>query len=126
MRQESGTHGAPPPDDERLLHRLDRMANLLDARFRIPGTRWRIGLDGLLGLIPGVGDIATTALSLGIVGAAARYDLPRSRLLRMGWNVAVDLVIGTIPVIGDLFDIGWKANRKNIDLLRGTLRQRMR
>lgn len=115
---------APPNADERALERLDRMAHLLDARLRIPGTGWRIGIDGLVGLIPGIGDLATTVLSLYIIGEAARHGLPRTRLLRMGWNVAVDTVIGTIPVVGDLFDIGWKANRRNVDLLRDTLQRR--
>lgn len=110
--------------DEQTLQRLDRLADLLDSRYRIPGIGIRIGLDGLIGLIPGIGDLATTVLSLYIVTESARFDLPKTRLLHMGWNVAVDGVIGTVPLFGDLFDIGWKANRKNLDLLRRSLQRR--
>lgn len=110
--------------DDHTLRRLDRLADLLDSHYRIPATGFTIGLDGVIGLIPVVGDLATTALSLYIVAESARYDLPKFRLFHMGWNVAVDGVIGSIPVFGDLFDIGWKANRKNLDLLRRELRNR--
>lgn len=97
--------------------RLKLLAYWLDDRFAIPGTRWRIGLDGLAGLVPGVGDLITTAVSAYIVSEAHRLGVPRTVLLRMAWNVAVDTVVGAIPAVGDVFDVGWKANRKNLALL---------
>ncbi|MDQ2695940.1 MAG: DUF4112 domain-containing protein [Pseudomonadota bacterium] len=103
--------------DSRSRERLAKLAYLLDDWFRIPGTDWRMGLDGLLGLIPGVGDGVTTALSAYIVLEAQRLGVPRHVLGRMLWNVAVDGVLGTVPLVGDIFDIRWKANRKNIELL---------
>lgn len=94
------------------------MAHWLDDKFRIPGTNLRFGLDGLVGLIPGVGDFATSVASLLIVGAAWRSGAPGGLLVRMVANIGLELVLGTIPVIGDAFDFAWKANRKNLRLLR--------
>jgi hypothetical protein len=104
-------------DDDRLLH-LDRLSRLLDAAFPIPGTRYRIGLDGLLGLIPGIGDSLGTLLSSYIIFAAARSGAPKQVLLRMVGNVALEGVVGLVPILGDLFDIAWKANIRNLALLR--------
>lgn len=111
-----------PDDDVQNAHRngserLSKLAYWMDDRFRIPGTHWRIGLDGLIGLIPGVGDGVTATLSAYIVLEAQRLGVPKAILSRMLWNIAVDGLVGTIPVVGDLFDIRWKANRKNICLL---------
>ena len=103
--------------DHRLIERLRQLAHLLDDRFRIPGTPYRIGLDGLIGLVPGLGDAVTTLLSLYIVLEARRLGLPLTKLGRMGLNVGVDAVLGAVPVLGDLFDVAWKANRRNVALL---------
>jgi hypothetical protein len=97
---------------------LELLAHWLDSRFRIPGTRIRFGLDSLLGLVPGVGDAATTLPAAYMLYRAHRLGVPRSMLARMGWNVAMDLAVGAIPVVGDLFDLGFKANRRNVELLR--------
>src|SRR5699024_5454147 len=86
--------------------------------FRIPGTRVRFGFDSLLGLVPGIGDAATTLPAAYIVYRAHGLGVPWSTLARMGGNVAVDLFIGAIPVLGDIFDVGFKANRRNVALLR--------
>jgi hypothetical protein len=99
------------------LDRLHRVAWLLDDLVRIPGTSRRFGLDPLLGLLPGGGDIAGGALSAYIVVAAARLGAPSSVILRMGWNIVVDTVLGAVPLLGDLFDASWKANRRNVALL---------
>jgi hypothetical protein len=96
---------------------VHRLAWLLDDIIRIPGTRIRFGLDPVLGLIPGGGDIAGGVLSSYIILAAARAGAPPTVLLRMGLNVVVDAVVGTVPLLGDLFDAGWKANRRNAALL---------
>jgi hypothetical protein len=97
--------------------RLHRIAWVLDDLVRVPGTSRRFGLDPVLGLLPGGGDIAGSALSAYIVLAAARLGAPSSVILRMGWNVVVDTVLGAVPLLGDLFDAGWKANRRNVALL---------
>ena len=103
--------------DRRSIERLRQLAHLLDDRFRIPGTSYRIGLDGLIGLVPGLGDAVTTLFSLYIVLEARRLGLPLTKLGRMGLNVGVDAVLGAVPLLGDLFDVAWKANRRNLTLL---------
>jgi hypothetical protein len=97
---------------------LERLSYLLDGLFRIPGTHWRFGLDALIGLVPGVGDAATSLASFYILAAGVRYRVPKVTLLRMGINIAIDYLIGVIPVIGDMFDFAWKSNDMNIELIR--------
>ena len=97
---------------------LDQLSRLMDGLFRIPGTGWRVGLDALVGLIPGVGDLATTAVSFYILAAGVRYRVPKATLLRMAANVGVDYLLGAVPVVGDLFDMAWKSNQMNVELLR--------
>jgi hypothetical protein len=93
------------------------LSHLLDNAIGIPGTRFRVGLDPLLGLLPGGGDFLGTALSAYIVIEAARMGLPRAALVKMVSNIMLDTVTGTVPVLGDLVDVTWKANTKNIELL---------
>lgn len=100
-----------------MYERLNRLAYLLDERFSIPGTNWRFGLDAIIGLIPGLGDLVTSAISAYIVSEAHRLGASRVMLLRMSWNVILDTLLGSIPLAGDVFDIGWKANRRNVNLL---------
>ena len=97
---------------------LDQLSRAMDGLFRIPGTGWRVGLDALVGLVPGVGDFATTAVSIYILAAGVRYRVPKVTLLRMAANVGVDYLLGSVPVVGDLFDAAWKSNQKNVELLR--------
>lgn len=97
---------------------LDRLSLWLDGVFRIPGVGWRFGLDAIIGLIPGVGDTLTSLASFYILAAGVRYRVPKITLLRMGLNLGIDYVIGSIPIIGDLFDVAWKSNQKNVELLR--------
>lgn len=105
-------------DAQPALRHLGRVARLLDSAIRIPGTRFRIGIDGLLGLIPGVGDMAGLALSAYIVFAAARAGASTSTLMRMVVNMGIEAIVGMVPVLGDIFDIAWKANERNVALLR--------
>jgi len=105
------------PEDDRLRH-LDKLSEILDSAFAIPGTRFRIGLDGILGLIPGIGDATGAALSIYLIFEAARLGLPLSTLLRMVGNVALETAVGAIPIVGDIFDIAWKANTRNMALVR--------
>lgn len=97
--------------------RVRALARLLDAAVRVPGTNLRFGLDAVLGLVPGVGDLAGAAASGYIVLAAARLGAPAAVLLRMLLNAAIDAVVGTVPLLGDLFDFGWRANTRNVALL---------
>lgn len=115
----AATH-APPQTHAptESLRDLELLAHWLDSRFRIPGTGIRFGLDSVLGLVPGVGDAATTLPAAYILLRAHRLGVPKTMLARMGWNVVLDLALGAIPVVGDLFDLGFKANRRNVDLLR--------
>jgi hypothetical protein len=106
-----------PQRRSRSVDRLQRLAYWLDDRFVIPGTRWRVGLDGLVGLLPGVGDTATAALSLYIIFEALRLGVPRPVVQRMLINIGIDYAAGLVPLAGDLFDVGWKANRRNIRLV---------
>ena len=109
-------------DSEQTRRRLARLAWLLDNSIGIPGTRFRIGLDPLIGLIPGLGDLAGVLLSSYIVREAARVGAPPSVLGRMIFNVALESTIGLIPLVGDLFDAVYKANQRNIDLLESHMR----
>jgi hypothetical protein len=109
----------PEPRSRAEIERsLDQLSHLMDGLFRIPGTGWRVGLDAIIGLIPGVGDFATTAVSLYILAAGVRYRVPKVTLLRMGANIAVDYLLGSVPVVGDIFDAAWKSNQMNVELLR--------
>jgi Domain of unknown function (DUF4112) len=108
---ELGTVGAD------RLQRLRRLGYLLDNSIPIPGTNFRIGLETIVGLVPGVGDLVGGGFSIYIVLEAARMGAPASLLARMGWNLLVDVVVGAVPFLGDLFDAGFKANMRNLALL---------
>ncbi|HEX8907461.1 MAG TPA: DUF4112 domain-containing protein [Longimicrobiaceae bacterium] len=100
-----------------LVRRLDTLAYLLDDSIPIPGTGTRVGLDALIGLIPGVGDAAGALLSCYIVLQAARLGAGFAVILRMLLNIGIETVVGAIPLLGDFFDAGWKANDRNMRLL---------
>ncbi len=110
--------GASVFDDENL----DLLSHVLDDWFRIPGTSIRFGIDGIVGLIPGVGDILGGLASCIIVLAAWFRGVPTITVARMVVNVAIEVLVGAIPFVGDLFDIAFKANRRNYALLAGSLR----
>ena len=97
---------------------LDHLAWLMDDLFRIPGIGWRFGLDALIGLIPGLGDTATSLVSFYILASAVRYRVPKITMLRMGCNIGIDYLLGSLPIVGDLFDAWWKSNQMNVGLLR--------
>jgi hypothetical protein len=104
-------------DKNAVRRRLGYIAWLLDNSIPLPGTRFRIGLDAIIGLVPGLGDLAGVLISSYIVREAARLGAPPSVLIRMAWNVAIEGVIGIIPFAGDVFDAAWKANQRNFALL---------
>jgi hypothetical protein len=100
------------------LQNVERLGWLLDDVFRVPVLGWRFGLDALIGLVPGLGDTATSLASFYILAAAVRYRVPKITLLRMGLNIALDYVVGSLPIVGDVADAWWKSNQKNVELLR--------
>jgi hypothetical protein len=103
------------------VERLRTLTNLLDNAFRVPGTRYRVGLDALIGLVPGIGDAIGAVFSTYIVFQAARLGASQATLVRMLGNVALDTLVGEVPLLGDLFDAGWKANTRNLALLENHL-----
>lgn len=109
---------AATPED---IQRLTSLVRLLDDAFRIPGTPWRVGVDGLIGLVPGVGDLIGAALATYVLKESARLGVGRWTLARMAGNVALDFALGAFPLLGDVFDVAFKANRRNLRLLNAHL-----
>jgi len=105
------------PGQTQRLQTLRHIARLLDSAFAVPGTSYRIGLDPILGLVPGVGDLVSPLFTLGILWQGHDLGISRVVQLRMLGNVAIDTLVGTVPLVGDLFDFAWKANEKNMALL---------
>ena len=117
-RQRLGSrHGARLFDD----HNLDLLSHVLDDWFRIPGTSFRFGIDGIVGLVPGIGDILGGLASSIIVLAAWFRGVPYVTIARMVANVAIEVAVGLVPFFGDWFDVAWKANRRNYALLERSL-----
>ena len=117
---------ARPRSRRARIARIDALATLLDTAFVLPGTSVRFGFDALIGLFPAVGDLITTALSLFIVHEAYQLGAPSHVIARMLGNVALDGVFGAVPLVGDAFDVLWRANRRNMRLLREWLEQEQR
>ena len=107
-------------NEEKLL-RLKRLSHNLDEAFTIPGTERKIGIDPIIGLIPGGGDLIGGALSIYIMHAGIRMGMPRSVIIRMFGNIALEFIIGCIPIIGDLFDVMWKSNQRNVKLIEDSI-----
>ena len=99
------------------VNQLRRLSQLLDNAIPVPGTKFRFGIDPILGVIPGGGDTVAGALGAYIIVEAARMGLPRGVLGQMVGNIVLDSLAGIVPIVGDLFDVGWKANVRNIALL---------
>ncbi len=105
------------PSDSPELRRLKAIANVMDSLVEVPVLRWRIGVDGLLGLVPGLGDVFGLGVSGYFIYVAAKMQVSGVVLTRMVLNVVLDAVVGAIPFVGDLFDFVFKANRKNLEIL---------
>lgn len=103
--------------ETRGLTTLRRLSWLMDDVVRVPGTRLRFGIDPIIGLLPGGGDLAGALIAGYALLVAGRLGAPASVLLRMAGNIAIDTIVGAIPLIGDAFDVGWKSNRRNLALL---------
>lgn len=110
-------HRTVATDSDKRLERLHRFAFWLDEGVRLPGTRMRVGLDPVIGLVPGFGDAAGAVLSAAILVEAIRRGVSRFTLGRIAWNIVLDALLGAVPVIGDAFDFVWKANLKNVALI---------
>ena len=110
------THSQDP------LHRVERIAKVLDDVIRIPGTSIKVGLDSLIGLIPGIGDAAGLALGSWFIYEAHRLGAPADLKWKMARNVGIDAISGFVPVLGDIVDVAYRSNRRNLDLLRGHFR----
>jgi hypothetical protein len=117
-REESEIERRIPARAIEVERSLDQLSRWMDGLFRIPGVGWRFGLDAIVGLVPGLGDTATSLVSFYILASAVRYRVPKITLLRMGLNIGIDYVLGTVPVVGDLFDAWWKSNQMNVELIR--------
>jgi hypothetical protein len=114
-------YGAKPYDAasrRAALDRLDVLANVLDTAFILPGTGVRFGVESLLRLVPGVGDLAASALSAYLLYEASRLGVPRLLMIRMAANVLLEGTLGAVPLAGDAFDVFFRANRRNVALLR--------
>ena len=109
---------ARPRSRYERVARLDVLANLLDTAFILPGTNVRFGFDALIGLVPGIGDAITTLISLYIVHEARQLGAPSHVIIRMLANIALDGFVGAVSLIGDAFDVMWRSNRRNVQLLR--------
>jgi hypothetical protein len=107
----------PQSVDRAAVKRMQIVAYVLDEGFRVPGIGYRIGVDPLLGILPGAGDVLSGGLSLYIVLEATRLGVSYTTLLEMIANISVDVAAGTIPVVGDVFDAVWKANKRNFELV---------
>ena len=111
------TPRSPIPPTPETLEALRRYAVLLDSQFRVPGTNIRFGLDAIIGLIPGIGDISTPVFAALIVVQGVRMRVPVVVQARMVLNAVIDMALGFVPILGDLADIGFKANLRNLALL---------
>ena len=112
---------AQPRSRADRIARIDALATLLDTAFILPGINVRFGFDALIGLVPGIGDAITTAMSLYIVHEARQLGAPRHLIVRMLGNVLLDGLVGAVPLVGDAFDVLWRANRRNVRLLQDWL-----
>ena len=110
--------------EARRLEQLEGLAKLMDAQFNIPFSPIPIGLDSIVGLIPGIGDTISLAVSGSIVLGAKKLGVGSRHLGRMGFNIFIDWLIGLVPIIGDLFDVGWRGNIRNVKILREALEAR--
>jgi hypothetical protein len=108
----------PDLSASKLVKWAERLVTLLDDRFRIPGTDLRFGLDPIIGvLFPGIGDAVTGVGSIGLLALALRRGVPRIVLFRMIFNILIDTLFGALPIVGDIFDVAYKSNRRNLEII---------
>ncbi|HLP92750.1 MAG TPA: DUF4112 domain-containing protein [Saprospiraceae bacterium] len=112
------TNETPQTPQDPEMARLEALSKLLDNQFRIPGTNLRFGLDGLMGLVPYLGDMSGFVVSGFLMRTMAKKGASPWMMLRMMFNYILDAVVGVVPLVGDLFDFGFKANRRNVEMLK--------
>jgi hypothetical protein len=105
-------------DPGSVRKRLEAMELLLERAFTVPGTNYRVGLDAIVGLVPVVGDLVTTAMGAWLVWEARNLGMPKFHLVRMAGNIGVDTLVGAIPLVGDLFDFAFRSNTRNLRILK--------
>ena len=105
------------PVQEQRIAALRHVSRLLDSAYEVPGTKYRFGLDPIVGLVPGIGDLVSPLFTIALLWQSHDLNLPRVVQMRMLFNVVIDTVIGVVPLVGDLFDFAWKANDMNMTLL---------
>lgn len=114
------------PSNEASLSRMQAVANLLDTAFVIPGTKQRVGIDAIIGLVPGIGDILTTILSSYIIWEARNLGVSRFALTRMLANLGIHAAIGSLPLVGDIFDAFFRVNQRNMRIVRSQMSRKAR
>lgn len=114
------------PSKEASLRRMQIVANVLDTAFVIPGTKQRVGVDAIVGLVPGVGDVLTTILSSYIIWEARNLGVSRVALARMLANLGIHAAVGSLPLIGDVFDAFFRVNQRNMRIVRSQMERRTR
>jgi len=105
--------------EQQVLERLDRLAKFLDSSLKLPGTKVTLGLDSVLGVLPLGGDLAGMLISSYFILVGYRLGASRATLKKMAANIVIDALVGSVPVLGDIFDVSWKANIRNVKLLKG-------
>ncbi len=111
-------------DEQTVLKSIESLEYWLDDKYRVPGTGIRFGWDTILGLVPGAGDVLTAGIATYIVWNARRLNISRWTQMRMMGNIGLDFLIGAVPLVGDMFDVAFKANRKNLRLIRKELNRK--
>lgn len=126
MNSENDTPELDPYEDEYSSHlrRIEKLAHLFDAQFSVPGTQIRFGWDGIIGLVPGIGDTLTVLPQLYLLFESWRLKLGTTVILKMLLNILIDWLIGMIPVLGDLFDVAFKSNLRNAKLVAEAIRKK--
>ncbi len=119
------TYNGPDGINPEMLAKLQQLSNLMDRAFTLPGTNIRFGVDSLVGLIPVIGDTLSVAVSGYIYSFAKRAGVPWHKRKHMVWNIFIDWLIGLIPLFGDIFDVGFKANSKNVDIITTYVQRRL-
>ena len=105
-------------DPASVRRRLEAMERLLESAFSVPGTNMRVGLDAIVGLVPVVGDLITTAMGAWLVWEARNLGMSKFQLVRMAGNIGVDTLVGAVPLVGDLFDFAFRSNSRNLKIVK--------
>ncbi|MGI6456842.1 MAG: DUF4112 domain-containing protein [bacterium] len=123
MQRVTSTGTVSTTSEAAILNRIRKLSRLMDEAFTIPVINKKVGLDAILGLIPGIGDVSGSLFTAYMISLALKLNVPNEIVIRMVYNLIIDMIVGSIPLIGDLFDAAFKANLKNLRLLEDYLAQ---